>query len=31
VRLDDEDSGADEVAEPVSLGDVDGLVAFLDR
>lgn len=30
VRLDD-DNGTDEIAEPVSLGDVDGLVAFLDR
>jgi hypothetical protein len=30
VRL-DVDSGADEVDEPVTLGDVDGLVAFLDR
>jgi hypothetical protein len=30
VRL-DVDSGADEVEEPVALGNVDGLVAFLDR
>ena len=31
VRLDDDDAGSDEAAEPVELGDIDGLVAFLDR
>ncbi len=28
---DADDAGADDIAEPVALGDVDGLVAFLDR
>jgi hypothetical protein len=31
VRVTDSDSGDDESVEPVELGDVDGLVAFLDR
>ncbi len=31
VRIDNDDAGDDEVVEPVELGEIDGLVAFLDR